>query len=183
MQQHELRYFWRYLLGRHAHQSARAVGDAFERLGEPWYWGIWRAKDLLYPRLLLGVFAGYLLIYTSSELWGFLTFLERHWLRDWLRAASLLATLVLAFMEVQRRVGRLEVRVILRRTWTLTWVSFVYGALVAGMQFQMGEWLGGWHGGSYAHGGSIAVNAMFLAVMLGMVTQSFGREESLGEPL
>ncbi|MBY0502558.1 MAG: hypothetical protein K2X03_01525 [Bryobacteraceae bacterium] len=183
MRRHELRYFWRYLLGRHAHQSARAADHAFALLGEPWYWRLWRLKDLLYPRLFLGIFGGFLLIYTSSELWGFLTFLERHWLRDWLRGAASIATFLLAIAEVQRRVGRLDVGLILRRAWTLTWVSFVYGALGAVLQFQMGEHLGGWGGGSYAHGAGIAANTMFLAVMLGMVTQLFGREESLGEPL
>jgi hypothetical protein len=108
----DLRQIWRRLLRRYAFREARSMEGEIWRaeketcLPNKWLFRIWRIKDLCVLQLGIAVMIGFALLASSSGLMDILKQVQgrKFW---WLvLAVELAATLFLAFVEVQRRVGR-----------------------------------------------------------------------------
>ena len=101
-----LRMLWRVLMRRYAFWHAWSVGKrlrTYERLG---LWLIIRRSSYLMPRLMVAVFAGFLLLSSSSTL---MDILFRTSDKPWRAGVTMIALIVvylLAAAEVQRRIGR-----------------------------------------------------------------------------
>jgi hypothetical protein len=180
--EYALRQMWRFLLRNYAVRESCRIGRILNEWGEPWPWRVWRWKDRFFPRLFVGVVAGFLLLSASSELTSILeSIAEPESGRDawfWgLIAAGPIIVLLLAIAEVQRRVGRRPWPVIVGRAAIITALGIVYAAVGAGVIYVGSEPLGKVVCGRFAE------VCASMALLLGFVFQLFWQERSIADPL
>lgn len=178
----DLRQMWRRLLRRYALWDALGIEGrlwrAEKKTGLPnrWLFRIWRWKDLAIWRLGIAVFAGFGLLASSSGLCETLECLQgksRWWA---IVGAELAVAFFLAFVEVQRRVGR--------RPWWKVLCGRALLVTALGAAWTAGEillWTLAipW---SESRPRMLAVCGG-TALVLGFIFQLFWQERSIGEPL
>jgi hypothetical protein len=161
------RMFWRILFRRCAVHHAWRLG-CFLRHNESFCWRIWRLKEYLMPRLLVGVLLGFFILLASSGLIGILEHMQYDPMWYFVPIFFALFVLLLATANVQRQIGRSSV-----------WVA--YGLLYAAVGGLIHYW-----GGQrlcYRVTYRFVVLCASAAMFLGFVFQLFWQEASFGDPL
>jgi hypothetical protein len=171
-----LRMFWRVLFRRcaihHAWRMAR-----FLRTNETLPWRLWRLKEYLMPRLLVGVLLGFFILLASSGLID--VFQHLQYKATWyvVPAVFLLFVLGLAFANVERQIGRSSGPVLFRRSFALA----VYGLVYAGVGAMVHYW--GAPRLYYQVTRPFVCLCAASAMLLGFVFQLFWQDQALGDPL
>ena len=174
---YELKHIWRYLLRRYAFCEALRAHQALVELQEPLPWRCWRLKDLLLPRVAVGVLLGFLVLSSSGHLYeAAFRAASRGYFWIWLVLAVLLV-FTLAAAEVQRRAGRRPWLVILLRSGWIAGTGFAYGGLGSAIQYFAGRDL------CFGLTPRIAILCGVTAVALSFALQHFWQEQSIGDPL
>ena len=195
---YELRLMWRFLHRRYAFGAASRVNKALSQ-HETLSWRLHRYKDWLRLRLLISIGAGFILVYSSSGLFGFLKAIDGRPEQILLAIALTSIHFALCFQEVQKQIGRPKAGILPVRATILAVIGISYGFLGATIQYGIGQHLG-WikcaslgvdHtgkaltevGSCYAHSFPIAISCALAAVTLGNIFQLFWQDRSVGDPL
>ncbi len=174
-----LRRLWRVLLRNYALCDALHIDTTLSNMDERgWRW--WRRKDLLLWRLAVGLFAGHIILWSSS---GLMEFLDRVQCRPLWAAgiglASLLVVAALAVVDVQHRVSRRAWTVIFGRALLIVGIGVLYatafGAGIYILASQLVQY--------YAPHPLKSLLVGSIALVLGFVFHLFWQEGSLGDPL
>lgn len=144
-------------------------------------WVVLRVRDLFLPRLAIGIFAGFLLVWSSSGLLDFSTFVDAQkpgWTGP-LAVASLLICAFFAAAEIQQRVGR-RGRTLLLRTLCLLAYTVLY-VCIGGTIVEQGA--ASFTSGTYPMTRGRIIVICSLSAVLGFLFQLFWQDHSTGEPL
>jgi hypothetical protein len=174
---YELRLIWRVLLRNYAFCEAMRVGRVLRDLRDPWIWRLWRFKDLLLPRLAMGVFAGFLLLSAGSLTVDILQGASRGAMFWWVLGGAAVLVFGFAVFDVQRRVGRRPWTVIAGRALVISALGLFY-SFVGGLI----TYYGGWSLG-FRPSASHIVLCSAASLLLGFIFQLFAQERSIGDPL
>jgi hypothetical protein len=174
-----LKHLWRFLLRRYAFREAKEVGRVMRELGEERGDRVWRLKDPLLPRLAVAVFAGFLVLASSSTLLDILwkaSTGKRSWV--WFELAQVAMVYALAVADVQKRISRRPWRQIFSRAGKITVRGLFYGFLGGALQSLVGPAIC-WPKTPAA----MLALCSLMAVVLGFTLQLFWQEGSIGDPL
>ncbi|MGA3028037.1 MAG: hypothetical protein ABSF98_25070 [Bryobacteraceae bacterium] len=174
-----LRRLWRVLLRKYAFRDAWVLDKTLCPL-ENGLWRCWRRKDLLLWRLAMGLFAGHVILWSSSGLLAFLDLVQ--WRLHWVVAVgafSLFVVFALAVVDVQHRVGRRGWPVIFGRAALIMGIGVFYATVFGIAIYVLASRLAQCYGPHLLK--SLLVASM--ALVLGFVFHLFWQEGSLGDPL
>jgi len=174
-----LKHLWRFLLRRYAFREAKDVGRVMRELGEKRPDRVWRLKDPWLPRLAVAVFAGFLVLASSSTLLDILSKAstgKRSWV--WFGLAQVAMVYALAVADVQKRISRRPWRQIFSRAGKITVRGLFYGLVGGALQCVLGPAIC-WPKTPPA---TLALCSL-MAVVLGFTLQLFWQEGSIGDPL
>jgi hypothetical protein len=175
-----LRLMWRFLLRDYALCEACHVGRVLKDWGEPWHWRWWRGLSLLLPRLGIAIFAGFLILSSSSGLISLINAASRPEHRGWLIGLPVAAAIIVygfSVGEVQQRLGRRPWGVILFRGAMVAAIGAAYAAAGGVIQYFGARSL------CIAASPAFCALCAAAALVLGFVLQLFWQDRSIAEPL
>ena len=175
--QYVLRQLWVFLFRRYAFSEAKAVAGSLSE-ERHWFNRVWRFKDWLLWRLMVGIFAGFLLLGSNSSLIQILD--KAHECFRWqvaILGLCLAFSFFIVFFDLERRIGCAGWRVMVPRLFHVLVRALIYACLGGLVQYFGARSLG------FIAPREFVVLCSAAAIVLGFLFQLIWQEHSIGDPL